>query len=55
MVNISATLFAMGVPVANTTPAPPLVRWTCRTLRNMSKARWDAVCGRPAIRVIFDT
>ena len=26
MVNISATLLAMGVPVANTTPPPPLTR-----------------------------
>ena len=44
----------MGVPVAKTTP-PPEARWTCRTLRNMSKARWEAVCGRPAMRVIFET
>ena len=49
MVNISATLLAMGVPVAKTTPPPPFMRWTCSTLRNMSKARCDDVCGSPAM------
>ena len=39
MVNISAMLLAMGVPVAKTTPPPPLTDWMCRTLRNMSNAR----------------
>ena len=47
MVNISAMLLAMGVPVANTTPPPPLSDWMWRTFRNISKARSQAVCGRP--------
>ncbi len=55
MVNISAMLLAMGVPVANTTPPPPLSDWTWRTFKYMSKARSLAVCGRPAMRVILVT
>ncbi len=55
MVNISAMLLAMGVPVAKTTPPPPFTDWTCRTFKYMSKARSLAVCGSPAMRVILET
>ena len=55
MVNISAMLLAMGVPVANTTPPPPFIDWTWRTFKNISNARSLAVCGSPAMRVILVT
>ncbi len=54
MVNISAMLLAMGVPVAKTTPPPLFADWMWRTFKYMSKARSLAVCGNPAMRVILE-
>ena len=48
MVNISATLLAMGVPVANTTPAAAVrLIWMWRTFKNISKARSMACLRQP--------
>jgi hypothetical protein len=42
-------IFVTGVPVAKTTPPAPFRFCMCRTLRNISNARCDDVCGKPAI------
>jgi hypothetical protein len=55
MVNISAIVLEIGVPVAKTTPPPRFFVWMCCTFRKRSNARSEAVCGRPATRVILVT
>jgi hypothetical protein len=54
MVYISAMLLAMGVPVAKTTPPPPFLDLDMPHFQETYRRRVPlAVCGNPAMRVIF--
>ncbi|MGO9056574.1 MAG: hypothetical protein ACLQU2_04200 [Candidatus Binataceae bacterium] len=50
---ISAILFEIGVPVAKTTPRPPVSSRMYLVFMNMSKARLLSELGSPAMRLIL--
>jgi hypothetical protein len=53
IVYISAMVFEIGVPLANTTLRPPVSSRMYLVFMNMSKARLLSELGRPAMRLIF--
>ena len=53
MVNISAMLLEIGVPVAKTTPPPPFTAGCAEPSGTYRRPAREAVCGSPAMRVIF--
>ena len=53
MVNISAIVLEIGVPVANTTPRPLLAFMRYCVFINISIERWLLACDIPAILRIF--